>query len=89
MAAPSLYASAANSGGYGGSGMRQRRAATVDSNVTQQQNEQTLLLQRQQERQTQMRLQEAREAEKGLASLAGLYGKMSVRKRQCDGQSVQ
>lgn len=68
-------------GGYGGSGMRQRRAAaasTTDSAVAQQQNEQTLLLQRQQERQTQQRLREAREAEKGLASLVGLFGKMSV-----------
>jgi uncharacterized protein YqcC (DUF446 family) len=72
-------------GGYGGggsTGMRQRRAgaaATVDTNMVQQQEEQTLLLQRQQERQSQLRQREAREAEKGLASLVGLFGKMSVR----------
>eukprot|EP00977_Amphora_coffeiformis_P018650 scaffold6634_cov158-Amphora_coffeaeformis.AAC.8 len=71
-------------GGYGGvgGGMRQRRAAaavTMDSGSAQQQHEQELLLQRQQERQSQQRLREAREAEKGLASLVGLFGKMSVR----------
>jgi hypothetical protein len=62
--------------------MRQRRAgaaATMDTDVVQQQEEQTLLLQRQQERQSQLRQREAREAEKGLASLVGLFGKMSVR----------
>ena len=80
-ATPSPYA-ASTTGGYGGSsGMRQRRAATaatMDSGVVRQQEEQTLMLQRQQERQSQQRLREAREAEKGLASLVGLFGKMSV-----------
>ena len=75
-------------GGYGGGaaaaagGMRQRRAAAAaatDSGSAQLQQEQELLLIRQQERRSQQRLREAREAEKGLASLVGVFGKMSVR----------
>lgn len=82
-AASSPYATS-TAGGYGGasSGMRQRRAGTAastDSAVAQQQQEQSLMLQRQQERQSKQRLHEAREAEKGLASLVGLFGQMTVR----------
>jgi hypothetical protein len=77
----SLYA--AGGSGYGGnSGMRKRRPVGngnfTQKETLQQEQEQALLLQRKEDRKTQMRLREAREAEKGLASLVGLFGQMSV-----------
>jgi len=76
--------SASNSSSYygSGSGMRQRKAVatsadTQDSQQHQQQLEQEQLLVRQQERETQRRLQDARQAESSLAELGTLFSKMS------------
>jgi hypothetical protein len=91
VAAPRGYYSAR--GGYDGSstnfsytnanyhttGMRQRRTTTAAASAQTDAplQEQTQLLVRQQERQTQQRLQEARQAERSLAELGTLFGKMS------------
>ena len=74
-------------GGYGGrtayhsTGMRQRRIAVQDQEQKQEQEQnhfQAQLIQRQQQRQTVQRMQEARQAEKGLVELGTLFGKMST-----------
>lgn len=65
------------------SGMRQRRpgaaasAASQQDSSSSQQQEQERLLVRQQERQAQERLREARQAESSLVELGTLFGKMS------------
>jgi hypothetical protein len=64
----------------GNIGMRQRRAAVQEQDLRQHQEQeyqQTQLLQRQQDRETALRLQDARRAEKSLAELGTLFGKMS------------
>jgi hypothetical protein len=78
---------AAYAGGYGGgtgTGMRQRRVqgdtngSQANSNTASVDPQQTLQL-RHQARQTQHRVNEARQAERSLAELGTLFGKMSVR----------
>jgi hypothetical protein len=59
-------------GGYGSTGMRQRKAATTDVDMHVQ------IQERQQKRQTQSRMESARQAEKSLAELGTLFGKMST-----------
>jgi hypothetical protein len=59
--------------GYGSTGMRQRKAAhTTEIDM------QVQIQERQQKRQTQSRLESARQAEKSLAELSTLFGKMST-----------
>jgi len=79
--------SRSNAAYYGGSGhtattgMRQRRARGDDQAATQQQQEQQQQAAMQQqllERQTQHRMHEARQAEKSLAELTGVFGKMAT-----------
>ena len=81
-------------GGYGATtaaahtGMRQRKAISTlsshpdgddsQANSTAAQDYQQQILLRQQERQTQQRLHEARQAERTLADLGSLFGKMST-----------
>jgi hypothetical protein len=68
--------------GYGGTtGMRHRKGGGVRAmeDTSHVPLEQEQLLVRQQERQTQKRLAEARQAEKSLAELGTLFGKMTVR----------
>lgn len=80
-------------GGYGGggygsnssyyqgpnhaTGMRQRRGMQHDMQQQQHDQQELLLQQRLQQRQTNQRLQEARQAERSLAELGTLFGKMS------------
>jgi syntaxin 5 len=59
--------------GYGSTGMRQRKAAHATEIDMQVQ-----IQERQQKRQTQSRLESARQAEKSLAELSTLFGKMST-----------
>lgn len=71
-------------GGYGGSGMRQRRGNNPPSStipVEEQEEEEKIHSQiqmRERKRQTQQRLDEARQAESTLSEVAKLYGKMST-----------
>lgn len=59
-------------------GIRQRRGETATTSTTTQQQQQQQLVMRQQERQTAHRLNEARLAEKSLATLGTVFGKMST-----------
>lgn len=83
------YGGGYGGGGYGGAygvsgnkmGMRQRRpAAALQQDHQHQETDhmQAQLIQRQQERQTVQRVQEARQAERSLAELGTLFGKMST-----------
>lgn len=81
----SYYQGTGGSSGTGAmsGGMRQRRSAGVASATNQDEHAQNFQIQeqvqiRQQERQSQQRLQEARQAEKSLATLGTLFGKMST-----------
>jgi hypothetical protein len=71
-------------GGYGGSGMRQRRGNNPPPSavpVQEQEEEEKIHSQiqiREKKRQTQQRLDEARQAESTLSEVAKLYGKMST-----------
>ncbi|VEU36359.1 unnamed protein product [Pseudo-nitzschia multistriata] len=72
-------------GGYGSSGMRQRRGGTSYSSLTipaeEQEEEQKVHSQiqmRERKRQTQQRLDEARQAESTLSEVSKLYSKMST-----------
>jgi hypothetical protein len=75
---------AGNAGGNSAmSGMRQRRSVAVASATNEDEGAQNFQIQeqvqiRQQERQSQQRLSEARQAEKSLATLGTLFGKMST-----------
>jgi len=71
-------------GGYGGSGMRQRRGNNLPSSTVPQQEQEeeekihSQIQMREQKRQTQQRLDEARQAESTLSEVAKLYSKMST-----------
>ena len=73
------------SGGYGSSGMRQRRGGNINVPYTapmqEQEEEEKIKSQiqmREQKRQTQQRLDDARQAESTLSEVAKLYSKMST-----------
>ena len=82
--ASSGYAGGYGSGGYGGGGVRQRRGNNAPSSgvpVQEQEEEEKIHSQiqmRERKRQTEQRLDEARQAESTLSEVAKLYSKMST-----------